>query len=346
MNRRPKILIVDDEPFNVDYLEQELEDLNYHTVAATNGQEALEKVESESPDVVLLDIMMPILDGFTVLSRLKSNHHTRDIPIIIISAASDMTNIIRGIELGAEDFLPKPFDPILLRARVSASLEKKEYHDRERIFLQQIESEKMRTEELLRVILPEAIIDELKRTNQVQPRHFANVAVLFTDVVGFTPYCDTHAPEDVARNLQQMIGDYEEAALRFNLEKIKTSGDSFMAACGLFSQVENPVLQCVLCGWEMVKLAQQLPDPWHVRVGIHVGPVMGAILGHRQFLFDIWGDTVNTAQRIESHGATNAVNLSHAAWQMVETVCAASSLGLIEVKGKGSMEIFRILPSA
>ncbi len=344
MEKRPKILIVDDEPFNVDYLEQELEDLEFETVSAMNGQEALIKVMSEAPDVILLDIMMPIMDGFEVLGHLKSDPYTRDIPVIVISAANDLPSVVRGIEMGAEDFLPKPFDPVLLRARLNASLEKKEWHDREKMYIQQIEREKARADELLRVILPEAIIDELKRTNRVRPRLFENVAVLFTDVVGFTPYCDTHPLVDVVRNLQEMIAVYENAALKHGLQKIKTDGDAFMAVAGLFDRLENPVLRSVQCGWEMVELARQLPDPWQVRVGIHVGPVLGAILGRRQYLFDVWGDTVNTAQRIESHGAANSVNLSQAAWEKVIGLVDGESSRMIEVKGKGVMEIYGVRP--
>ena len=125
MNQRPKILIVDDEPFNVDYLEQELEDLDYDTLSAANGREALAQTAAGSPDVVLLDVMMPELDGFQVLERLKADKNTRNIPVIIISALNDLRSVVRGIELGAEDYLPKPFDPVLLKARLGACLEKK-----------------------------------------------------------------------------------------------------------------------------------------------------------------------------------------------------------------------------
>lgn len=139
MHEPPKILIVDDEPFNVDYLEQELQDRGYQTVSATNGQAALEQVTSETPDLVLLDIMMPIMDGFGALAHLKADPHTHDLPVIIISAMSDMASITRGIQQGAEDYLPKPFDETLLHARISASLEKKKYRDQEVEYLQNVE---------------------------------------------------------------------------------------------------------------------------------------------------------------------------------------------------------------
>lgn len=139
MHEPPKILIVDDEPFNVDYLEQELDERGYQTVSAMNGQEALNQVTAENPDLVLLDIMMPIMDGFTVLARLKENAATRDVPVIIISAMSDMASVVKGIQQGAEDYLPKPFDETLLHARIGASLEKKKYRDQEIEYLQNVE---------------------------------------------------------------------------------------------------------------------------------------------------------------------------------------------------------------
>ena len=137
----PKILIVDDEPFNVDYLEQELEDADYTTIAAVNGQDALDRVSSEAPDLVLLDIMMPVMDGFKVLSRLKADPTTRHIPVIVISASNSLQSVVRGIQLGAEDYLPKPFDPTLLHARISSSLEKKRLRDLEHQYMKGLERE-------------------------------------------------------------------------------------------------------------------------------------------------------------------------------------------------------------
>lgn len=139
MKHSPTVLIVDDEPFNVDYLEQELEDLDYQTVSAFDGQEALEQVEAHSPDLILLDIMMPVMDGFEVLDRLKADKKTRNIPVIVISAMSDIDSVAKGISLGAEEYLPKPFEPVLLEARIQACLEKKRLRDQELDYLEQVE---------------------------------------------------------------------------------------------------------------------------------------------------------------------------------------------------------------
>ena len=114
MNQKPKVLIVDDEPFNVDYLQQRLEDCDYHLLTAFNGREALEKIESQQPDLILLDLIMPVLDGFAVLAQVKADPVLRDIPIIISSAEKDSRSVVKGIKQGAEDYLTKPIDEVLL----------------------------------------------------------------------------------------------------------------------------------------------------------------------------------------------------------------------------------------
>lgn len=131
MQPRATILIVDNEEFNVDYLEQELADLGYATLSAGSGQDALAQTATSAPDLILLDIMMPTMNGFQVLEQLKANPAWRHIPVIIISALSDMVSIVKGIKLGAEDYLSKPFNTTLLRARLSSCLEKKRLYDQE-----------------------------------------------------------------------------------------------------------------------------------------------------------------------------------------------------------------------
>jgi adenylate cyclase len=342
MGQRARVLIVDDEPFNIDYLEQELEDLDCETMTARNGREALEQIAAQAPDLILLDIMMPEMDGFQVLAHLRADESWRNIPVVVISALHDLDNVVKGIKLGAQDYLPKPFDPVLLKARIDTCLEKKRLRDREVLYLQQIEAEKKRADEILHVILPPEIVQELKATNTVSPRYYDDVAVLFADIVDFTPYCERHGVEEVVANLQQLVRAYENLTLNYGLQKITRAGDSFMAVAGLLKALDNPVLNCVQCGLQMLSTAGRVPARWHVRVGIHIGPVIGAVIGRRQYLFDVLGDTVNTAQRIQSHGVADAVNLSREAWQRVSDRCEGESLGSVQVKGKGVLEIIRV----
>ena len=137
MPQQAKILIVEDEPFNVDYLEQELDDLGHATISAGDGQAGLDQAVDAAPDLILLDIMLPVMNGFDVLERLKANPVTRDIPVLILSAMADMPSIVRGISLGAEDFLPKPFNTLLLKARIETCLDKRRLRDLEKRYLHQ-----------------------------------------------------------------------------------------------------------------------------------------------------------------------------------------------------------------
>ncbi len=157
MNTPPRILIVDDEPYNVDYLQQELSERGFELIAASNGKEALEKIRAESPDLVLLDIMMPVMDGFAALEQVKADAATRDIPVIVISASNDLKSVVKGIQNGAEDYLPKPFEPVILHARITASLERKRLRDQEQLYLQSLEKEL----EIARDIQAQFLPDEL-----------------------------------------------------------------------------------------------------------------------------------------------------------------------------------------
>ncbi len=207
--------------------------------------------------------------------------------------------------------------------------------------ISEVARQKQRADELLRVILPEEIVIELSANNGVRPRRSENVAVLFCDIAGFTSYCDGREPQEIVAKLQELTEAYEDLASAHGLQKIKTIGDCFMAVAGLLKPVANPVEACLRCGLEMVTTVKEVYEPWEVRVGIHVGPVVAGVLGHKQYLFDLWGDTVNTASRMESNGVPGAVTLSQAACDQVADLGHFDSLGLVPIKGKGQLEVFR-----
>jgi len=343
--RRPdaelgRILAVDDIEANREVLARRLQREGHTVTVAAGGREALALARRQPFDLILLDILMPEMSGLEVLEQLKADPDLRHVPVVMISALDEMSSVVRSIEIGAEDYLPKPFEPALLRARVGACLEKKRLRDREVEHLRQIEAERNRADSLLHVILPAAVVQELKATNEVKPRRFENVAIMFSDIVGFTPYCEQHPPEEIVANLQRLIVAFEEFALEHRIQKIKTIGDSFMAACGLLDPVANPVLNCIRCGVRMIEEARRSAACWEVRVGINVGSVVAGVLGQRQYLFDLWGDTVNTAARMESHGVASGITLSEAAWQQVSDHCACDSRGVIPVKGKGEQRMY------
>ncbi len=337
------ILVVDDNEDNRYTLTRRLKREGYTDIGlAEDGRVALDLLDQRGFDLILLDIMMPEVSGYEVLERVKAEPKWRDIPVIMISAVDDMESVVRCIKLGAEDYLPKPFDATLLRARVTASLEKKRLRDRETEYLAQLEAERARIDELLHAILPAGAVKELKATDGVLPRRFEDVAVLFADIVSFTPYCEEHAPEQVVNDLQRLVSRFEAAAEAHGLEKIKTVGDAFMAAGGLLIPLEDPLLAAVCCGLEMVEISKSIEPHWSVRVGLHVGPVVAGIVGARKFLYDIWGDTVNVAARITDHADPNALYVSEEVRRRLGEGCLARDVGEVELKGKGRVGLFHI----
>ncbi|MDJ0950365.1 MAG: adenylate/guanylate cyclase domain-containing protein [Alphaproteobacteria bacterium] len=338
----PAILVVDDNEDNRFMLTERLKREGYDEVAvAEDGHHALDMLVERPFDLVLLDVMMPDMNGFEVLERIKSDTRLRNIPVIMISAADETENVIRCIDLGAEDYLPKPFNKSLLRARVGACLEKKKLRDQEAAYLERISAERKRADELLHAMLPHDIVMELKSTNAVKPRRYENVAVLFCDVVEFTRYCDAHDPEEVVSRLQTLIDALEDVTARNGLEKIKTVGDAFMATAGLIGHVDQPALAGVQCGLEMVAATERLGNGWQVRVGVHAGPVVAGVIGRQHYMYDLWGDTVNVATRIAEAAEPGGVVVTGETWIALGNRFRGTSRGFVDLKGKGSVELIQ-----
>ena len=217
----PALLVVDDNEDNRYTLSLQLNVQGYHNIAiATNGREALSVLHSKPFDLVLLDIMMPDLNGYEVLERMRSSPELRNIPVIMISAIGELDSVVRCIELGAEDYLPKPFEPTLLRARVYASLERKRLHDQvvaqaaelatwnktleQRVADQLGEIERMG--KLRRFLSPQVadLIVASGMEKQLQS-HRREITVLFCDLRGFTSFSETSDPEDVMMLLQDIM---------------------------------------------------------------------------------------------------------------------------------------------
>jgi class 3 adenylate cyclase len=334
------LLVVDDNEDNRFTLIQRLRREGYTRVSeADDGHNALEMLAAQPFDLVLLDVMMPGMNGFQVLERMRADMALRLVPVIMISAIDEIESVVRCIELGAEDYLPKPFNPILLRARVGACLEKKRLRDQEVAYLNRLEEEQRRGDALLKALLPPGALRELKATGGVEPRRYDDVAVLFCDVVDFTRYCDQNPPEQVVAELHALFAQFEELVDQCGLEKIKTVGDAFLATAGLLHATDTPVLASVRCGLAMIEATAALNPHWQVRVGIHHGPVVAGIIGSRQYLFDVWGDTVNTAARIVTQAEPGKVVTSSAAWMHVRSHCHGRSYGLVDLKGKGELEL-------
>ena len=331
-----RILIVDDDDISRHALERHLAVQGHDVLTAEDGRQGWEMLQStDGLDIVLLDIMMPGISGFELLQRMKTSPALQRLPVIMISALGETDAVVKCIKAGADDFLPKPFNRVLLNARINACLKRGQLE-------KNILLEKKRADDLLGAILPREIVTELKNSNEVQPRRHEQIAVLFADIVNFTSFCEKHTPHEVLKYLQELVVSWEKTAECYQVEKIKTIGDAFMAAAGFSENALEPVEACVRCGLEMIRATQELDIGWNLRVGVHAGPVVAGVLGKSKFAFDLWGDTVNTASRMESHGVAGSVVLTADAFAAMNGVMPAESLGYVTVKGKGAVEAFRI----
>src|SRR5215510_4379423 len=313
----PGILIVDDNEDNRYTLQLMLETDGHERIAsAAGGNEAIALIEKEKFSLVLLDLMMPDLNGDEVLKVIKSDPDKRDIPVVMISADTNADKVSQCIELGADDYLPKPFNPTILRARIGAALRRQSLRALENEYVSKIENEKRHSENLLRNILPAEIATRLRNGESNIANHFDDATVIFADVVGFGRITARMKAFEIVACLNQLFSEFDKLAEDAGIEKIKTIGDNYMAVAGVPTRRSNHARWAVKSALDMVaataRLRSRLPVPFTIRVGLHSGPVMAGVIGTRKFAYDVWGDTVNIAARLEAAGAPSRVLASAA----------------------------------
>jgi len=345
------ILIVDDHIENRDLLRQRLDREGFRTAIAANGIDALQMLEEMPVDLVLLDVLMPGMDGIEVLQRIKSSDKLKSIPVIMISALDEIERVVQCIEGGAEDYLSKPFNPVLLRARIGVTLERKRLRDEEehqrvelKAMLAELAQERQNAHNLLLNILPEKVAADLQQ-GHCAPMYFEDTTICFTDFVGFTLSTENMAAELVVEELHTFFTAFDLIMERYQLEKMKTIGDSYMFASGLPKRHPANPVNAVLAALELVHETQQLSlredaPGWELRIGLHTGPVIAGVVGIRKFAFDIWGDSVNFASRMESSGAANSINISERTYARVKDFFVCEHRGKVMTKDKREVDMY------
>ena len=343
------ILVVDDSRTLRRILIRELNSLGFNNILeAADGVEAVAIVRSKSIDLMLLDMEMPELDGLGVLTELKSDETYKSLPIIVISGAEQFDKTIKCIEIGAEDYLPKPFDPILLRARIFSSLEKKRLRDLEQknmALLNQekelLEVEQLKTEKLMLNILPRPIAERLKRGEKNISGSYPDVTILFSDLVGFTKMSSQTSATDLVKLLNDLFSRFDKRADSLGVEKIKTIGDAYMAVAGLPIPRPDHALLCAELALGMFEdlkaFNQENGKELDMRIGLNSGPVVAGVIGYTKFSYDLWGNTVNTASRMESTSKPGRVQVSPATFEAIKNEYVLEDGGLMECKGLGEI---------
>jgi len=302
--RSGRILVVDDDPLNRKLLEKRLRSEGHDVFVASDGEECLRTLATTTCDVVLLDILMPGLDGFGVLERMKADGALRHIPVIMISGLEDIESVVRCIEMGAEDFLPKPFDPVILRARLNAGLDRVRLHELERDHVRGVFAR----------FLPESVVDEALERSDGEPRlggERMTGTIMFTDLRGFTSFAESTAAERVIDALNRYLGDMGDAVLDHGGTLVAYTGDGLLAAFGAPIPREDHADRAIAAAGEMIRqrlpafndwvAAEGLADGFGMGIGVNSGPLMSGNVGsERRVEYTVIGDTVNTASRIEA----------------------------------------------
>ena len=326
---------------------------------AANAQSAANEFQ---PTLILQDLVMPDVDGLDTVKAFRANPATEHVPIIVLSSKEDPATKAASFAAGANDYVVKLPDKVELLARIRYHsdayvhrLQRMEAYEmllaqqkELETLLQQVYDEKLKSELLLLNILPEAVAYELKESGNVRAMAFGMAGVLFADFSNFTALTFAMTAEEVVSELNECFTAFDKITMEHGVEKLKTIGDGYLCVAGIPEQKGDSLIKLAETALEIRnyirdRKQQKLDsghEAWDVRVGLHCGPLVAGVVGVRKFAYDVWGDTVNTASRMESSGVPGRVNISRAYFDRLPSTAICEPRGHIEVKGKGAMEMF------
>ncbi len=325
------ILIVDDNKMNRLLLARGLEQQGHKVGFAENGRQALDMLRAQSFDLVLLDVLMPEMDGYQVLEQLMADPHLKNVPVVMVSSVDELESVVKCIELGAEDYLPKPINPVLLKARIGASLEKKRLRDQQH--------------ELIRKFATDQVAEDLLTSGFSLGGKFVQASVMFSDIRSFTTLAESQPPSDT----MELLSDYY--ALMMDAISDERGVVNHMAGDGLMAVFGAPLpcadhcncaaraaLQMIeLLGQYNVERAARKRVPIRIGIGIATGEVIAGYTGtQRRATYTCVGDTVNVAARLESHTKVvgQPILIDGATRQALADDIAVEDQGEVQLKGK------------
>jgi class 3 adenylate cyclase len=328
-----RLLIVDDNKVNRRLLSRSVELQGHRAALAENGRIALEMLAREPFDLLLLDIEMPEMDGFAVLERLKADPQLRDLPVIVTSSVEGLDNIVRCIGLGAEDYLPKPVNPVLLKARIGASLEKKRLRDQQK--------------ELVRRFATSEVAQDLQQSGFSLGGKRVHASVMFADIRDFTPLVERQSPEQTIALLNAYYALMFEAIGNHGGVVNQMIGDGLMALFGAPRPLADCAGSAVAAALEMLELMDRFnldrrtarEPAIRIGIGIATGDVVAGYTGTEQrATYTCIGDTVNLAARLEAHTkvAGRGILIDGSTRAALGGGILAESLGPVSLKGKAA----------
>ena len=364
------VLYVDDEENNLNSFRAALR-RHYNIFTALSGEEGMEILAKNDIHVIVTDQRMPNMTGVQFLQHIPSD---QDNIRIILTGFTDMESIIEAINTGkVYRYITKPWDKDELKITIDNALEtvmlrrnnkklilelqvhnevleKKVKQRTEEIEKQKtiVEIAKAQSDSLLLNILPAEIAEELKKFGKSYARKHDQVSVLFADIKDFSSIAESLTPVKLVTQLDEVFAAFDNIVAKYGMEKIKTIGDAYMCACGLpLADHENAVkavkaaldMQHFIKGFGLANKIQNLPV-FEVRIGIHTGPLVAGVVGLKKFAYDIWGDAVNIASRMERHSEAGKVNISSETYALVSNFFKCTHRGKIDTKSKGEVDMY------
>ncbi len=361
---KPTILYIDDEADNLLVFKSAFR-REYTVFTALSGEEGL-TILREHPDIALIitDQRMPAMTGVEFLRHLPP---TDDSVRMILTGFSDVQAIIDAINSGSVyRYITKPWERSDLKITIDNALEAFQLRRSNKELIRELQEanddlevrieertlevhrQKEEIESLLLNILPAETAQELRREGRAQARSYPDVTVLFADIQNFTHIAEQLSPADLVAELDTCFSRFDALMDRYQIEKIKTIGDAYLCVGGLPNPDTHEPARVVAAAIGMLGVMSQLRAerqtqgrPWfEVRIGIHTGPLVAGVVGTKKFAYDIWGDTVNIAARLEQTSEAGRINLSQATYERVKDQFACTPRGMVQAKNKGAMGMY------
>jgi len=336
-NRLPRILAVDDSTTNLRLVEKVLSSENYECLTSTDGLAALELIEDEAPDLVLLDVKMPGLTGYEVCQKIRSNEETQLLPVIMLTALDEVSDKIKGIEAGADDFLCKPFNPNEILSRVKSLLR-----------IKKIQDELEEKNNLLKTLFGRYMSEDIAAEIVANPEEHLSLGgnkreatILFGDLRGFTGISESIDSQDLIEIINVYLTHVYDAVVEFGGSLDKIRGDGIMAIFGAPIAHKDDPLRAVRCALRIQKCLKEVSFPkfpnisLNIGIGINTGIVIAGNVGtERRMDYTVIGDEVNIAQRFEDNAGPGQILVTNNTYKGVKDMVQVRELGSIRLKGK------------
>ena len=348
VKNKPVILVVDDQPKNIELLEAYLVPQDYEIIKAVNGEEALDKLSGNQIDLILLDIMMPGMNGYEVCKKVKNDSGNASLPIIMLTALDNMEAKIEGLEAGADDFLNKPFQKIELVARINNLLKIKFLHD-------EVEVRNHLISGMLHRYVNGGVIEQIL----ANPDKYSElggdkkkVAAFFCDIRGFTPLSENMNADELIHLLNSIYKELTGIVFKNKGTFDKYMGDCIMAFWGAPADIEDETLWAIRAALEMQEAFEDLRNGWPaelnklgIGIGINYGEVVAGNIGTEEAMdYTVIGDVVNIAQRVESTARPGQVLITKNALSRVEGKIRIRTREPVQLKGRSlPVEIYEVL---